>query len=389
MNATSGVDESFLTEIRAAAAIAGEHADAVDRDARFPAEAFAALRGSRALGAAVPSQLGGCDVSFGALGNACFELSRRCASSGMVFAMHQIQLASIARHFGQSDFFRTYLADIARNDRLIASVTSEEGTDGDLHHSHASLELLEDGLVRFGKIAPTVSYGAYADDFLVTLRRSPTAEPNDQVLALVHAGQVVLKQTDNWDALGMRGTCSPAFTIGAELSPEQVVPVPFAVIASETMIPYAHILWACCWLGIATDAADRARGYARARRRAASGAEGADMRLSQLSAELSAMRAAVHCATAEYESIKDVPNREELSTLGYAVRINNLKIVASEAARSISGKALEICGVAGYKNGGRFSVGRNVRDALSAPLMIANNRIHAANAQLLLMSDGT
>jgi acyl-CoA dehydrogenase len=389
MNAPSAADEFFLANIRAAAAVAGEYADAVDRDARFPAEVVDTLRKSGALGAAVPRALGGRNVSFGALCSACFELSLRCASSGMIFAMHQIQVASIARHLGKSEFFRIYLADVARNGRLIASVTSEEGTDGDLRQSHASLELLEDGLARFEKVGPTVSYGAYADDFLITLRRSLTAERNDQVLALVHADQAVLEQTEHWDALGMRGTCSPGFTIGANLSSEQVVPMPFAIIASETMIPYAHILWAYCWLGIATDAADRARSYAKERWRAGSAAGDADKRLSQLSAKLLAMRAAVHGASAEYDSIRDISKRERLSTLGYAVRINNLKIVASEAAISISGKALEICGVAGYKNGSKFSVGRNIRDALSAPLMVSNDRIHAANAYLLLMSDGT
>ena len=389
MNNICSNDESFLMSIRAAAAIGGEFADAVDRDARFPIEAVDTLRRSGALGAAVPNELGGHNISFGALCSACFELSRRCASSGMVFAMHQIQVASIARHLGKSDFFQNYLADVASKGRLIASVTSEEGTDGDLRQSHASLEPSEPGLARFGKSARTVSYGAYADDFLVTVRRSPTAERNDQVLALVHADQAVLEQTEDWDALGMRGTCSPAFNIRAELSNDQIVPFPFAVIASETMVPYAHLLWAYCWLGIATDAADRARSYAKARWRAASGAGGVDMRLSHLSAELSAMRAAVHDASAEYESIKDGPKREELLTLGYAVRINNLKIVASEAAVSIASKALKICGLEGYKNGSRLSLGRNIRDALSAPLMVANDRIHAANAHLLLMSDGT
>jgi len=389
MNPISGDDESFLANVRAAATVAAECASAVDREARFPTEAVDSLRQSGALGAAVPGELGGREVSFGALCSACFELSRRCASSGMVFAMHQIQVASIARHLGKADFFQTYLADVARNGRLIASVTSEEGTDGDLGQSQASLELQEGGSVRFRKAARAVSYGAYADDFLVTLRKAPTAEPNDQVMVLAHAEQAVLEQTDNWYALGMRGSCSPAFTISAELSSEQVIPVPFAVVARETMIPYAHILWAWCWLGVATDAADRARGYARARWRAASVAGGADVRLSQLYAELLAMRAAVYGASAEYESIKDAPKREELSTLGYAVRVNTLKIVAAEAVVSIVGKALKICGMEGYKNGSSFSVGRNFRDALSAPLMISNDRIHAANAHMLLLSDGT
>lgn len=389
MNVANGADESFLTDIRASAAIASVYADVVDRNAQFPVEAIRSLRNSGALGAAVPKELGGREISFGALCSACSELSRSCASTGMIFAMHQIQLASIARHLGQSDLFQAYLAGIAREGRLIASVTSEEGTGGDIRQSVASLELLEGGRARFAKIAPTVSYGAYADDLLVTLRRSPSAERNDQVLVLVHTNQATMVQTDGWDALGMRGTSSAAFSIGAEFSAQQVVPVPFAVIASETMVPYAHLLWASCWLGVATDAADRARAYARASWRAAPAAQSVAARLSHLSVELTALRGAIHFARAEYESIKDVPNREELSTLGYAIRINNLKIVAAEAVVGACGKALEICGLAGYKNGGAFSVGRNLRDALSAPLMTANDRIHMTNAHLLLMSDGT
>ena len=48
-------------------------------------------------------------------------------------------------------------------------------------------------------------------------------------------------------------------------------------------------------------------------------------------------------------------------------------------------EALGICGIAGYKNDTPFSVGRHLRDALSAALMIGNDRIHATNAALLLV----
>jgi acyl-CoA dehydrogenase len=387
MNVMKGADESFLTSIRVAAAIASDHANVVDSDARFPIEAIDSLRKSGALGAAVPRVLGGREISFRDLCSACFELSRCCASTGMIYAMHQIQVASIARHLGESALLQEYLADVAREGRLIASVTSEEGTGGDLRQSVASLEFSTEGRARFEKAASAVSYGAYADDLLVSLRRSPSSERSDQVLALVHINQARLDQTHNWDTLGMRGTCSPAFTIRAEFFTQQIVPVPFAMIASETMVPYAHILWACCWLGIATDAADRARAYARSRWRAPSVGGSVAVPLSHLSAELTTMRVAVDSARAEYESIKDAPRREELSTLGYALRINNLKIVTSEAAVGVCGTALRICGLAGYRNGSRFSLGRNLRDALSAPLMVANDRIHATNAHLLLMSD--
>ena len=76
---------------------------------------------------------------------------------------------------------------------------------------------------------------------------------------------------------------------------------------------------------------------------------------------------------------------DELFTLGYAIRINGLKISASERVAEICRDALAICGIVGYKNDTPFSVGRHLRDALSATLMIANDRIHATNAALLLV----
>ena len=49
-------------------------------------------------------------------------------------------------------------------------------------------------------------------------------------------------------------------------------------------------------------------------------------------------------------------------------------------------EALTIAGIMGYKNDSPFSVGRQLRDILSAPLMIANDRVLANTANLLLMS---
>jgi acyl-CoA dehydrogenase len=96
-------------------------------------------------------------------------------------------------------------------------------------------------------------------------------------------------------------------------------------------------------------------------------------------------RALIQAATAEYMNLADGPARPVLSTIGYAVRINNLKIAASEAAVEACQGALRICGFLGYGNAGPYSVGRHLRDAHSAALMIANDRLHATNAALLLV----
>jgi acyl-CoA dehydrogenase len=45
-----------------------------------------------------------------------------------------------------------------------------------------------------------------------------------------------------------------------------------------------------------------------------------------------------------------------------------------------------VCGIMGFKNDTPFSVGRHLRDAMSASLMVANERIHQTNASLLLIA---
>ena len=231
-------DQTFLDAVRVIAEeVAGPNADDVDRDARFPAETIAALREQQALSAFIPTELGGGGVSFESLADACFELGQRCGASAMVFAMHQIQVATIVRHLDDAPWFENYLRDVVAEQRLIASVTSEVGTGGDMGSSIASVEPASEGLGRFEKQAPTVSYGAYADDLLTTLRRSPDAEPGDQVCVLTSKDQHTLEPTGSWDPLGMRGTCSPGNVVRAELPLEQILPTQFARVMNESMVP--------------------------------------------------------------------------------------------------------------------------------------------------------
>ena len=47
-------------------------------------------------------------------------------------------------------------------------------------------------------------------------------------------------------------------------------------------------------------------------------------------------------------------------------------------------QALSICGMAGYRNDGPYSLGRHLRDMWSAPLMIGNDRVAANTGAMLL-----
>jgi acyl-CoA dehydrogenase len=378
--------ERFVREVREAGAAAAEVASEVDRDARFPAEALAALREIGALSAGVPRTLGGGGMGLEAIARACFELARCCAATAMTFAMHQIQVGCIVRHHVEGDWFDDYLRSLSSEQRLIASATSEVGTGGDMSRSIAALEPRPDGSLAFEKRASTVSYGAEADDLLTTLRRSAEAEEGDQVLALSTRQQTELEPAGVWDTLGMRGTCSPAFVVRAQIAADQVLTTPFAKLMCETMVPVSHILWSHVWLGIASDAYERSHAFVRQAARGAGGpAPPAAQRLSSVTAELALLRAEVTRALGDYSTLADA-RREELATMASVLRFNNLKIAASEQAVRVCRGALEVVGVAGYRNDTPYSVGRHLRDALSAPIMVANERILATDAQLLLIA---
>jgi len=387
MSVATGRDRAFLDAVRRIAEeTAAPHADDVDRDARFPTETIQALREERALSAFVPTELGGDGVSFEALAGACFELGQRCGASAMVFAMHQIQVATIVRHLDDAPWFESYLRDVVAEQRLIASVTSEVGTGGDMGSSIASVEPAGEGIGRFEKQAPTVSYGAYADDLLTTLRRAPDAEPGDQVCVLTSKDQHTLEPTGSWDPLGMRGTCSPGNVVRAELPLEQVLPTQFALVMNESMVPISHILWSHLWLGIATDAFTRARAFVRAAAKRKPGeVPPAAIRLSELMSELSLLRAEVSSGLREFVEAS-AGDRARLSEMASILRFNNLKIAASEQAPRVCQDALGVCGIMGFKNDTPFSVGRHLRDTMSACLMVANERIHQTNASLLLIA---
>ena len=144
MNQLANTDRDDLVArtTTVATEVAAKHAADVDRSARFPAETFAALREAKLLSAAVPQAFGGHGAGMLALGNQCATLAQGCSSSGMVLAMHHIQVACIARHGAGSPYFQHYLREnLVAKQELIASITSENGTFGDTRSSVCAVEV--------------------------------------------------------------------------------------------------------------------------------------------------------------------------------------------------------------------------------------------------------
>lgn len=367
--------------------IASVHADDVDVMARFPVETFSALREQAILSAAVPEELGGGGCDICTLTSICESLGQHCAASAMILAMHYIQVASIAKHCGDDANWLDYLRSTVNEQRLIASVTSEDGVGGEMRRSIAGVEL-EGDRFRLLKKAMTISYGTQADDLLITARRNVTASENDQVLVLAKKGEYTLTDCGSWDTVGMRGTCSPGAVVTVTAAAWQILPTKFSDIAAETMVPYSHILWSGVWLGIATDALKRTRELIRGAARKQRGQLSfAAHDFIKITLQHQAMRDGLVAVTEEYRSLVE-SDSGQLSSIRFGLRINNLKLDTSQKVVDIVSSSMQLSGVPAYRNGTPFSLGRHLRDAHSAAIMIHNQRIVEANASMQLIHRG-
>ena len=374
---------SFRAE--AAAAVAAEHATEVDRDARFPGEAIAALKRHRLLGMAVPREFGGEGASMADVADVCFKLGRACSSAAMVFAMHQIKVACVMRHACGSVWHEAMLRRLCDEQMLLASSTTEGQNGGNVRSSAAAIESETDDAIVLDRESTVISYGAEADGIVTTARRSSEAAGSDQVLVVLLREHYGLEPVLQWDTLGMRGTCSAGFRLRARGSADQVLPVAYETIHSQTMTPVAHILWGAAWSGIAAAAVERAQNFIRKAARHGKGQlpPGA-AHYTKAQSSLRVLRTLVQAGVVRYEAA--LADERLFGSLDFHAAMNLLKVDASETAVATVMSAMRACGLSGYRNDGESSIGRHLRDILSSPIMINNDRILANLATTSLMS---
>lgn len=382
----SGPGLELTAMIERLAQTAGQHADDVDLQSRFPAETIGEAKAQGLLGAPIPAASGGMGLDFTELCRIVGTVAEACSSSGMVLAMHYSQLLCLLHH-GRSATHLELLSQCAKEQLLLASATTERNVGGDTRSSSCAVEPLGAGAIALSKSCPVISYGRFADAILVTARRDPSAVPNDQVLVYLPAAQFSLEKTSGWDALGMRGTCSEGFELRAESTDEYVLSDGYETISSETAVPAAHILWASAWLGMASQAGKIARGVVqKAAKRTPGSIPPSALRLAELEVQLQSMTALVRSSALRYQ--QDLSDPASLNSLQSAISMNTLKVAAAEFVRKIVGDAMVIVGMPGFANKSPMSLARLYRDSIAPSIMINNDRILQQTSTLQLISRG-
>ncbi|MGY8663615.1 acyl-CoA dehydrogenase family protein [Bradyrhizobium sp. UFLA05-109] len=375
---------SLVERTARVATVAAGEAEGVDRDGRFPHKAFDAAREQKLLGVMIPVEFGGFGASIYDVTDICYTLGRACASTAMIYAMHTTKVACVIRHGHGIPWMETMMRRVGRDQWLLASSTTEGQNGGNIRASAAAVDH-EGDIIALTRDATVISYGAEADGLVTIARRAGDAAASDQVLLALAKDDYSLKRTLGWETLGMRGTCSTGFELRVDCPADRVFPESYDKIHAQTMTPFAHLCWSSAWAGVAAAAVTRAQAFVRKAARASGGQmppAAAHFTAAKMSlAKLRALIASNIDTFAHHEH-----DERTLGSLDFQSSITLLKVQASELAVETVMHAMRTTGLAGYRNDGDFTMGRHLRDVLSAPIMINNDRILANAATSTLMS---
>lgn len=375
---------SISDRVKRVAKIAAAEADAVDRSGTAPAAAVRELK-EQGLLAPGPAR-GGAPWTARQVATVASTLGGACASTGMIWAMHQGQLQCVRRLFSPTPELAEFLERTWTEQPLIASLMSETGA-ADPRQGNAFCEPHADSRVVIDKAVSVASYLDIADAALVVARRGRDAPAGEQVMVLAARENIETSDPVEWNALGMRGTLSGGCRARATAPSGHVLTESFNELSARTMAPLTHIGWASCWWGIASSAADRARTHLRRRSARASNelVTAKTLRLGRLTQTLDQARGLILVHAGEYDDLA----RGTAIDSGFARRTNNVRLAVADLAVSAVVNALELIGVDAYREpeASPVSLSRHLRDVLSAKVMISSDRMQLANGTLALLPE--
>lgn len=352
----SGLDTTVDADLQLALCAASEYALEVDRDARFPNEALGALRNARLMSLLVPAPLGGHDASLKAVAGLCETLAQACASSAMMFAMHQAAAAWLILHCEMHDGSRALLQRLS-GDQMLFGIAGMGGPVSAVMPTTPAHVPLQRDVQPFTLVidSATIPYGAYADGLLLPM--------GDDGFVAAFKEQYKLERRESWDALGMRGLCSDEFRVVASGESSQILHT--ARDLTGNLHAIVQLLHSAVWVGIAASALERAQAYSKGQGDAARGLLPGAARLAEANALLQMMRA--HLASA-LEHATSGPHG--LPPLGpaFIAEIQALKTGVSRSALALVNHAMMVCGMDGYRNDTDVSIARHLRDLYAAPL---------------------
>lgn len=360
---------------RCARSFAGRAA-AHDRDASFPSEDIAELRGSGLLGLLVPERLGGMGAGFEDYTAVAVELARGSGSTALVFNMHASVTGSLAgvpddlaRDLGAPDAFfttRDTILSQAAQGALFGVAITEREAGSRLWATRTTYERTAHGYRIRGEKSVATAAGHVAA-YLVTARAADAGEDDDPRVSyfiVPHGDGVTVHQT--WDPLGMRATVSNGLTLDVAVGTDALVG---GIEGLTTLLAYAMPQWlvasyAAVYVGLAQAVVDETVAYIQRRSVAGKAAGLAHVgfirgRLGRADAAVAGARLALADAGRRVDA---APGDSETNRSIYRA-----KLLAGDTAMAVAASCTEACGLGALGRGSVLE--RLFRDARSGAIM--------------------
>ncbi len=367
-----------------------KYAAEIDEQYRFPKENFEALHAENLMGLFVPESLGGQPTNYHEYCHIASILGEYCLSTALIWVMHTLQVALLADH--AADDYPEVLEDIAKNGKLLGSVTTEFGKGSSLLNVKSPLEFDGDKMFVRRK-TPISSYSEQAEYFLLTMRANENAPSSDTRLVLLkRSDKGTIESHGSWRAMGMRGTGSVPTSFDMEVDKSRMLSKPFRTLAMQSMTPVSHLGWAAAWYGAASGAYRRYMKVARKANTQGLNLFQSDLfthRLAQLRVSLDMTLSMISYLAIRYDDLRESGAPEsayEDATL--KILVNNLKVGSSKMMFEVADGLIEMAGMSlGYRQGHDLALERLFRDLRSGALMYNNDQILSANSRLALMEN--
>jgi butyryl-CoA dehydrogenase len=326
----------------------------IDRDHRFPHELLPKLAEMNLMGMPYPEKEGGAGADYVSYVIAVEEISRACASTGIILSAHTSLATWPIFKFGTEAQKDRYLHDMASGRRLGAFALTEPaaGTDAAAGTAtatpHADVYALN-GSKMFITNAP------YADVYIVFAKTDPERGARGMSAFIIEKDTPGFTVGEAEHKLGIRGSSTPPIYFTDCRVPKEALlggEGDGFKIAMQTL-DGGRIGVSAQALGIAQAALDASVAYAKERvqfGKPIASLQAIQWMIADMATEVDAARLLV------YRAASCVDNDRPYSTEGAMA-----KLFASETATRVAGKAIQIHGGYGFTES--YPVERNYRDA--------------------------
>ena len=326
----------------------------LDRDHRFPHELLPKLAEMSLMGMPYPEKAGGAGADYVSYVIAVEELSRACASTGVIVSAHTSLATWPVFKFGTEAQHDRYLHDMASGRRLGAFALTEPAAGTDAGAGTATAMQHADGYALNGS-KMFITNAPFAEVYIVFAKTDPERGTRGMSAFIVEKDTPGFSVGEAEHKLGIRGSSTPPIYFSDCRVPRE------ALLGGEghgfkiamATLDGGRIGIAAQALGIAQGALDASVAYAKERvqfGKPIATLQAIQWMIADMATEIDAARLLV------YRAASCVDNGRPYSTEGAMA-----KLFASETATRVAGKAIQIHGGYGYTES--YPVERNYRDA--------------------------